>query len=103
VIFAIMDDGTSVVAAMDGRFVIFAITDDGTNSAAAMDGRFVIFAIRDDCMNTALKWYYFNAAASNSLKAAETALRLHYRLATPGNPACKVTAPMRVWHLLDET
>jgi hypothetical protein len=82
--------------------VILAITDDGTSVVAAVDGRFVIFAIMDDRTNTALKWYYFSGAASNSRKAAETALRLHYRLATPGNPACKAIAPMRVWHLLNE-
>ncbi len=57
--------------------MILAITDDGTSVVAAKDGRFVIFAITDDRTNTVLKWYYFNAAASNSRKAVETALRLH--------------------------
>ncbi|HET7063196.1 MAG TPA: hypothetical protein VFI49_02900 [Rudaea sp.] len=46
-ILAITDDGTSLVAAKDGRLVILAITDDGTNFVAAKDGRFVIFAIMD--------------------------------------------------------
>jgi hypothetical protein len=64
-------------AAKDGRFMILAITDDGTSVVAAKDGRFVIFAITDDRTNTVLKWYYFSAAASNSRKAVETALRLH--------------------------
>jgi len=51
-----------------------------------MDSRFVIFAIPDDRTNTVLKWYYFGRVTSNSGKAAETALRLHYWLATFGKP-----------------
>ena len=82
--------------------MILAITDDGTSVVAAKDGRFVIFAITNDRINIALKWYYFIGTASNDGQASETGLRLHYGLVTPGNPACKATAPTHVWRLPNE-
>ena len=46
--------------------MILAITDDGTSVVATSDGRFVIFAMTDDGTNMVLKWYYFDVPASNS-------------------------------------
>jgi len=69
--------------------VILAIMDDGASVVAAKDGRFVILTIADDRTNTAPKWYYFHAATSNDRKAVETALRLHYWLAIFGKPCMR--------------
>jgi hypothetical protein len=57
--------------------MILAITDDGTSVVAAKAGRVVFFALTAVRIAMVLKWYYFNAAASNTRKAVETALRLH--------------------------